>query len=145
MSNIASLLKAEITRISRKQTRAETKALQQASSRYRSDIAQLKRNLDALERRLRVLARSSAIRNSEAQSDETSAPSFRFRAPGFAAHRQRLGLSAREAGLLLGVSALTIYKWETGHARPRARHMEAVAAFRKLGKRQAQAIAASRS
>jgi hypothetical protein len=45
--------------------------------------------------------------------------SYRWRAEGFAQHRKRLGLSAADAGKLLGVSGLTVYKWEGGQAHSR--------------------------
>lgn len=45
MANIASFLKSEISRIARKEIRAETETLKKASSQYRSDIAALKRRL----------------------------------------------------------------------------------------------------
>ena len=38
-----------------------------------------------------------------------------------------------------GVSALSVYKWESGKTRPRARQLEAIASLRKMGKREAQA------
>ena len=53
--------------------------------------------------------------------------------------RQRLGLSAAAMGTLLGVTAQSIYKWEDGKARPRASQLQAIAAARKLGKREAAA------
>lgn len=64
---------------------------------------------------------------------------LRFSASGLAKQRQRLGLSAREVGALLGVSALSVYKWETGKVRSRARQLEAIASLRGLGKREAAA------
>ncbi|MDZ4073711.1 MAG: hypothetical protein U1E04_03055 [Hylemonella sp.] len=45
MANFASLLKTEISRIARKEIRAETEILKKASAQYRSDIAALKRRL----------------------------------------------------------------------------------------------------
>jgi len=53
-----------------------------------------------------------------------------------------LGLSAAQAGAMLGVSGQTIYHWESGKAKPRARQMPAIAAMRKLSNSQAQEIAA---
>ncbi|MDO8755990.1 MAG: hypothetical protein Q7J71_01020, partial [Polaromonas sp.] len=54
--NIATVLKAEISRVARKDARAETQPLKKASSQYRSDIAALKRRVLALEKQLsRVL------------------------------------------------------------------------------------------
>ena len=40
---------------------------------------------------------------------------------------------------LLGVSGQSVYKWELGKARPRARQLEAIAALRGVGKREVNA------
>ncbi len=61
---------------------------------------------------------------------------MRFRAPGFASLRKRLGLSAQEMGRLIGVTGQTIYAWEAGKSRPRASQLETIARVRKLGKRE---------
>jgi hypothetical protein len=45
MPNIATALKAEIARVARKEIKIETEALKSASSRYRSEIAALKRQV----------------------------------------------------------------------------------------------------
>ncbi len=50
MSNIASVFKEEVARQVRRQLRGETESLKKASNRYRSDIAALKRRIDALEK-----------------------------------------------------------------------------------------------
>ena len=52
MPNIASVLKEEIARLVRRQFRGETENLKKASSRYRSDIAALKRRIEALEKQI---------------------------------------------------------------------------------------------
>jgi DNA-binding transcriptional regulator YiaG len=62
--------------------------------------------------------------------------SLRFRVAGFASLRKKLGVSANEMGALLGVSGQSVYKWEQGKAKPRASQMNAIAAVRKLGKKQ---------
>jgi DNA-binding transcriptional regulator YiaG len=64
---------------------------------------------------------------------------LRFRAGGFATLRKRLGLSAEAMGKLLGVSGQSVYHWESGKASPRSSQLPAIAAVRKLGKREAQA------
>lgn len=52
-----------------------------------------------------------------------------------AALRKKLGISAAEMGKLLGVSAQSVYHWETGKTKPRASQLQAIAAVRKMGKR----------
>jgi DNA-binding transcriptional regulator YiaG len=71
--------------------------------------------------------------------DESADASFRFSAKGLASHRKRLGLSAHDCGLLLGASGQSVYKWEEGEVRPRAKHMPAIAALRAMGKKEAAA------
>ena len=58
-------------------------------------------------------------------------------AKGFAANRQRLGLSQKDYGALIGASALSVYKWEQGEVRPRQRYLSAIAQIRTLGKKEA--------
>lgn len=71
--------------------------------------------------------------------DEKGGSQLRFQAKGFASLRKKLGLSAQEMAKLLGVSALSVYKWESGKATPRSSHLPAIAAVRKLGKKEALA------
>lgn len=78
-----------------------------------------------------------------AAADEKSARTgLRFRSKGFAGHRKRLGLSAAQAGALLGVSGQTIYHWEAGKARPRASQLPRIDALRMLTKKGAAAAIA---
>jgi DNA-binding transcriptional regulator YiaG len=146
MPNIASILKSEIARVARKELRGGTLHLQKAVSSYRSEIAALKRRAQALEQQLRRLSKGkgngkASAAAAEAEDDDGEGmQGFRFSAKGLASHRKRLGLSAHECGLLLGASGQSIYKWEDGKARPRAKHLPAIAALRKLGKKQANAI-----
>lgn len=138
MPNIASVLKQEIVRLARKEVRTELRGSQQAIASYRHQISDLKRRLSALEREAtRVSAQRASSTPAEPEVDDGNDVNHRWRAAGFAQHRKRLGLSATDCGKLLGVSALTVYKWEGGQARPRARYLPAIAALRGMGKREA--------
>jgi len=141
MPNIATVLKSEIGRLARKESRGEVAALKQASSRYRSDIAALKRQLEVLERKVKQLARGAASPKAEKpkSEEEESGPHRRFSAKGLAKHRERLGISAADFAKLVGVSSLSIYKWESGAARPRARYIESIARVRDLSRAEALA------
>lgn len=70
---------------------------------------------------------------------EDSGANIRFRSRRLAAHRAKLGLSAKDYGALIGVSPLSIYKWEGGNVRPRDAQLKAIASVRGLGKREAAA------
>jgi DNA-binding transcriptional regulator YiaG len=136
MANIASLLKTEIARVARKQVRAETTVLKKAVGTYRAEIAALKRRAQALESELRRLSKAQA-RTEPVEAPTEPEHKLRFTAKGLASQRKRLGLSAADCGLLLGTSGQSIYNWEEGKARPRARFLAAIAALRTLGKKEA--------
>ena len=139
MPNIATILKSEISRIARKEVRAETQQLKKQSAHYRSQIASLKRQVATLEGQLRKQSKTAKAASAAPGDDEPAAGGLRFRAKGLTAHRRRLGLSAAQAGALLGVSGQSIYHWEAGKTKPRASQMERIAALRKLNKTQAAA------
>lgn len=133
MTNFTSLLKSEISRIARKEVRAEIQGLKKASAQYRSDIAELKRRIAEQDRLIARLVKSKPSTAPTTSVDE--GPQLRFRADGFASLRKKLDLSAADMGKLLGVSLQTIYHWEKGQSKPRASQLQNIAEVRKLGKR----------
>lgn len=137
MPNIAALLKSEIARVARKEVRTETQALKKAIGLYRSEIAGLKKRTQALEQELRRVTEAARKAAPAVDAVEVQGPALRFSAKGLASQRKRLGLSAADCGLLLGASGLSVYKWESGQSRPRAKFLPAIAAFRSLGKKDA--------
>jgi DNA-binding transcriptional regulator YiaG len=137
MPNIASVLKEEISRLSSKKVREETKGLKKANITYRAEIASLKRRMQALEQR--VLRLGKVATKGQSAADKQSPERLRFSAKGLSKQRQRLGLSAQACGALIGASALSIYKWEKGGVRPRAKHLPAIATLRSMGKKEAAA------
>ena len=64
---------------------------------------------------------------------------IRFTAKGLRAQRKRLKLSAADYAKLLGVSGLSVYKWESGSTRPRQAQVAARAALRGMTQKEAQA------
>jgi DNA-binding transcriptional regulator YiaG len=142
MPNIAAVLKSEISRIARREVRAETEGFKRQSAQFRGHIATLRRQVADLEKLLRKQSRGARAAPA-ADADEASARTgLRFRSKGFAVHRKRLGLSAAQAGALLGVSGQTIYHWEAGKAKPRASQLPRIDALRKLTKKGAAAAVA---
>jgi len=138
MSNFAQQIKGEISRIARKEVRAETQALKKASTQYRSEIASLKRHIAGMEASIKKLSQGKSATAAEPE-EGGEFPSLRFRVAGFAALRKKLGLSAAEMGRLIGVSAQSVYHWETGKTKPRASQLVAISAVRKMGKKEVAA------
>jgi DNA-binding transcriptional regulator YiaG len=135
MPNLASLLKSEISRLSRREIRKEVQPLRKTAAAYRREIAALKRVVASLERRTKTLAKSAPVQNSSAQiSDEKP---IRFVSKGLVSLRRRLGLSAPQLATLLKVSTQSVYNWEHKKASPRKEQVVAIAALRLVGKKEA--------
>lgn len=141
MPNIASVLKEEIARVARKESRGDNQKLKKSSAQYRTDIAALKRRVLALEKLVTRLGKPSRRASAAAgnESAEETGTRLRFSAKGLASQRKRLGLSAAEAGAIIGVSGQSIYKWEDAKARPRASQLPGIATLRGMSKKQAAA------
>ena len=144
MPNLAAALREEITRLARKEIKKETGALRKANAQYRRNIAELKRRVAGLEKKVAFLEKQTV---SDARGGvggsmggaTKDAEGIRFSAAWVKKHREKIGFSQKDYGVLVGVSALTIYNWESERTRPRNEQLVALAAVRKLGKREAEA------
>jgi len=144
MPNLASVLKAEVARLARKEMRQGSEALHRVSASHRTEISALKRRVQELEKQFKVLAKHAAISSgrslqSVAEGEADDAAGLRFRPAGMASNRKRLGLSAEDFGLLVGASGQSVYMWEHGKAKPRSQYVAAIAALRGVGKKEAAA------
>ena len=137
MTSLTVALKDEIRRLARKEIRQQTGPTSQAVARYRREIAQLKRQARNLEKKIGFLENQERKRIGTDGVQEING-NARFSTRSVKAQRQRTGLSAADYGRLVGVSALTIYNWESGKTRPRKEQLAALVALRGIGKREAQ-------
>ena len=144
MPNIATVFKAEIARLARKEVRGNSEGFKKAVAAQRAEITNLKRRIQTLEAVVKRLAKNpggspartrSVVPSEAAESDSTG---LRFRASGMAANRKRLGLSAADFGRLVGATGQSIYAWEAGKAKPRPQALAAIAALRGIGKREVE-------
>jgi DNA-binding transcriptional regulator YiaG len=137
MTTFAIALKNEIRRLARREAKAVTAPTTKAVAKYRHEIARLKRQIQEQQKRISHLAANETSRDRPELSNGAEG-GVRFSARSVKAQRRRTGLSAAEYAKLVGVSALTIYNWEQGKARPRKQQLAALIAVRGLGKREAQ-------
>lgn len=136
MPNIAVIFRQEISRLARREARGQTRGLRKAAAQYRRDIAELKRRTSKLQTEVARLERQARVPPPVTGAD---AQGVRFTAKSVRSQRKRLGISAADYAVLIGVTAHTIYKWEHGAARPRKPQLAALASLRRVGKREALA------
>ena len=139
MSNFATVLKSEISRIAKKEARQLLASSQQRLAATRKELSAARQERSELARRvtaLERLVRSAKIAEPTPVAEEQA---VRFSATGLAKHRKRLGLSAADFGMLVGASGQSVYNWESGKTKPRPAQVARIAAARAMGKREAQA------
>lgn len=124
----------------RKQARRDLKPLiseaKKRTAEHRRSIAALKREVAQLRRELAAIRKHLPAAPKEEVQGEVLQKA-RLRIDGLKTHRQKLGLSAKDYGKLLGVSALTIYNWEAGKSKPRRSQLPHIISVRGIGKREA--------
>ena len=141
MPDFASALKEEIRRLARKEAKRCAVLVSRAVAKHRKEIAQLKRQVAQLLRgslQFQAVGPMNGGRGgftaAAAPGDGAAADGRRFSAKGLRSHRKRLNLSANQFGALIGVSAQSIYAWESGRARPRMKPLSALIALRAMSK-----------
>ena len=140
MPNVAAVLKAEISRLAKREIKANTSSTKGAVAQFRRDIARLKRELQEQHKRVAFLESREHKRLGQPEAkEEDELEGVRFSARSVKAQRARLKLSAKDYGKLVGVAALTIYSWESGKFRPRKAQLASLVAVRGLGRREALA------
>lgn len=155
MATFADSLKREIARVARKELKDEIASLKTSLATHRSEISGLKKQVATVQAEIKRLARAKQPLAKEVrQTDPRSvaeAPKSKpgrkviFTAERLKAQRIRLGLTQEQMGRLLGVSSLSVWKWESGSSVPRASRVPEILSQLSLGKREALAKIASGS
>ena len=142
MANVAKVLKEEIARISRKETKAAVSSIGKSQTSLKKTVADLKRRLASLEKdnkRLVAEAKKHAPVSAKAPSEE--AMKARFSAKGIRSLRSRLGLTQSDFAKLVGTTTHSVYLWERkeGPLRLRDRTRDALLSIRGLTAKEAKA------
>jgi len=141
MSNVAKVLKAEISRISRKEAKNTTQQLGKMQTEMKKIVADLKKRVGLLEKeskRLLSKKKKDAPESLQAPPEETG--KARFTSKGIRSLRSRLGLSQADFAKLMGATPHAVYLWEKkeGALRLREKTKAAFLAIRNLRAKEAQ-------
>lgn len=133
MPNFASMIREEVRRLARKESRAAVMPLRKQIHWLRRRLAQQRKALAQMER----ATRAAAYRASAAPVvGENSQGHARFSPEWMRKHRTRLKMSREKYARLLGASAQSVLGWESGRTRPRRKTVEVWARLRRMGVRE---------
>ena len=112
MSNVMKELKAEISRLARKEAKSVVSPVRKASATYRGLIAGLRKKVVALQKEVAVLRK--AVPSPEKAIQAKAEPQGRFWITGKGVRklRKRLGLTQAVFGKLVGVTPNAVVLWE---------------------------------
>lgn len=139
MSNVMSVLKAEICRLAKKEANVIVAPVKKVNASYRGLIAGLRRQIATLQGE--VAALKKAVPSPAKALATAQAPKGRFwiSGKGVKTLRKRMGLTQAQFGKLVGVSVPTVVNWEGTPGKVNLRKAAAgkLQGLRGIGKRQA--------
>jgi len=139
MSSIMKELKNEISRLARREINKELAPVKRVNAAQRGLIADLRRQITALQRELGGLRKAvPAVGAPVAAKPDEPGKRFWITARGVRKLRGRLGLTQAQFGKLAGVSGQTIVNWEGSKGKIDVRKKVTIAKLqelRKMGKR----------
>ena len=138
MANVMGVLRTEIRRLARKETKEAVRELKRQVAALRRRLAATKKRITDVERVAHRAGSSRAAAPSRAEAE--SGGQVRFSPRWVKVHRGKLGMSRRVYAKLVGVSPQTILLWETDKARPRRGTLTNWRALRAKGIRELKAL-----
>ncbi len=145
MGKVETVLKAEIARLSRRETRG-------LIAKHIEELRRLRRRVLELEEEVRVLKAARAqeqvqtkIRTAAETVAGAQAAAVRVSPRLIRALRRRLGISQADLAGLVGVSTVAVGQWESGRSRPRSASKARIAALRSVGRREVRRLLAERA
>jgi DNA-binding transcriptional regulator YiaG len=141
MPNIAKVLREEIQRLAKRQARAELSPVRRDNVRLRKIVADLRRQMAALNRTSRELVKkvTPVVAIKETKEATEKAAKLRPTAKSLKKLRARLGMTQAQFGKLLGVSGQAVVQWASreGRIRMRKTTLSALAGIQNIGKHEA--------
>lgn len=110
--NVMSVLKAEISRLAKKEAKREVAPVKKINASYRGLIAGLRKRIDSLEKELAGVKRSAPKAEKVLASKTEPEGRFWITGKGVRKLRKRLGQTQAKFGKLIGVSVPTVVNWE---------------------------------
>ena len=140
--NVMSVLKAEISRLAKKEAKAVVKPVKKASVAYRSLIATLRKQIASLQKELAILKKAIPAPDKVLATKTEPEGRFWITGKGVKAMRKRTGLTQEKFGKLVGVSVPTVVNWEKAKGKLNLRKAAAGAlqGLRGKGKREVAAM-----
>lgn len=140
--NVMSVLKAEISRLAKKEAKAVVSPVKKASATYRGLIAGLRKQVDVLQKEVSSLKRAMPKADRVLATKTEPEGRFWITGKGVRAMRKRTGLTQEKFSKLVGVSVPTVVNWEKAKGKVDIRKKATMARLQGLKGKGKRAVAA---
>ena len=130
--NVMSVLKAEISRLAKKEAKQVISPVKKASATYRGLIAGLRKQVDALQKEISSLKKMAPKADIVLGAKTEPEGRFWITGKGIKAMRKKTGLTQEKFGKLIGVSVPTVVNWEKAKGKVEIRRKETMARIQGL-------------
>ena len=141
MGKVESTIKAEIQRLAKHEVRTVFRPLRKEVWGIRLKLSNLLKAFAPMNRLAKEIAESKAKEPKLAASPEEVKAS-RFTPERIRRLREKLGISQRELGILVGATIGAVLSWEKGKFKPQGEKKAALVALRKVRKRDVKKVLA---
>ena len=144
MANIDAVIKAEVTRLAKREARKLVAPLREELKRLKKHDAECRRQLDALTTRLQ---QQQARAHLTAKTTQAAAGEIKGRLSPklIRSLRKKLGISQGALAKLAGVSMISIGNWEKGKSVPRPELKAKLLSFRGMKRREVKLLLAEQA
>ncbi len=144
MGKVEEALKAEITRLTRKELRATVLPLVKEVRRLKRIVSDLSKTLAGLDEAAAAKARRRQVGTAKLEAGAKEVKAARISPTVIKNLRKKLGVNQEKLAVLLGVSPGAVAAWEQGRAKPRGNNKKALVALRALGRREIKRMLAAK-
>ena len=145
MPKLEQVLKSEIIRLAKKQTRATCVPLARDVRELTRRVSQLSKMVVALDKMRAALEAKRAAERTKLEAPAEQVKAARLSPLLIKKLRARLGISQVQLACLVGVSGPAVAFWEQGKSRPQGPNRAALVALRGVGRREVKRMLAEKS
>jgi DNA-binding transcriptional regulator YiaG len=135
MGKLEGVIKSEIVRLAKRETRKISLPLRKDVITLKSVVSQLRKSVLTLEKLAAQQQRELRKGKIPLEAPMDEVKKSRFSPRLIRSLRKRLGITQKEMATLVGVTVGAIYQWEQGIFEPRGKKKGIIVALRKLGRR----------
>jgi DNA-binding transcriptional regulator YiaG len=135
MGKLEGVIKSEIVRLAKRETRKISLPLRKDVITLKSVVSQLRKSVSTLEKLAAQQQRELRKGKIPLEAPMDEVKKSRFSPRLIRSLRKRLGITQKEMATLVGVTVGAIYQWEQGIFEPRGKKKGIIVALRKLGRR----------